>query len=834
MYIIKSWGRRFVLHPLVLYRRLPRRRIVIPLAAVAAAVAVWLALPVGSLFPDSYSTLVFDSKGRLLRATLASDEQFRFPPGGIPLPEKYVTALVLGEDKRFYLHPGVDPLALVNAAYTNIKTGSRIRGGSTITMQVARLANPKPRTYWNKLIECLVAVRLSLHYSKEEILELYARNAPMGGNIVGIEAASHFYFEKPAGELTWAEASLLVVLPNNPSMINLERERPRLVRKRNELIERLFNAGIIDSLTRELACAEPLPGRDRRLPFTAPHFTTMVLGREREHRNAVKGAHRRARDYRNAVKGAHRRTRDSRNITQGETGRSHDAQRIITTLDSDIQHRVLEAARAHNKILADHGIENLAVLVVETGSGKIRAYVGSHDFYDSEHGGQIDGVMAYRSTGSLLKPFLIAKVLDRGPYTITSRLQDVPTYYGTFMPQNASKDFSGFVSIDRVLIESLNVPAVRLLNAYGLGDFFDFLVESGLEGLFRAPMRYGLPLVMGGAEANLFELVTLYLSLGNLGEQKAISVVSDDRDEQRQGYGLFSAGAAWLVLDVLSRLSRPGVEFYWDRFDNHVPVAWKTGTSYGQKDAWAVGVNRQWTIGVWTGNFTGEGNAALGGARSAAPLLFTLFNMLARRDREMWFEEPHHDLKDVVCCAASGYPAGPYCPETITVKCPRRMRCSGSCPYHKRYLVDAVTGRSVCSLCWNGIETEWDTLFVAPPAVKEILVKNGRCVDAVPPHAAHCATVRDGARLDLVYPVDGIKIFVPRDFDGEHERIVFSAKHQRPSEHLFWYLNGSLIGETVEYHELSVELDAGSYRLTVQDEEGFTRSISFDAYKKGA
>lgn len=827
MYFMKWCRRCSVKRVRGLYGKIPRPRITIPLVALMAAFAVWLALPAGLPFPDDYSTLVFDSKGRLLRATLAGDEQFRFPPSGIPLPEKYVTALVLGEDKRFHSHPGVDLLALANAAYTNVRTGSRIRGGSTITMQVARLADPKPRTYRNKLIECLAAVKLSLHHSKGEVLELYARNVPMGGNIVGIEAASYFYFGKPARELTWAEASLLVVLPNSPSMINLERERPLLVRKRNGLLERLFIAGIIDSLTRELSCAEALPGRDGRLPFEAPHFTTMVLGGAREYLDAVEGARVRARDSRDAA-GV---TRGSSNFTKGGMGRCTDARRIVTTLDGDIQRRVSETVRLHHTILSEQGVENIAVLVAETGSGKIRAYIGSHDFHDPENGGQVDGVMAYRSTGSLLKPFLVARVLDRGPYTIASRIQDIPTFYGTFTPQNASKDFSGLAGIDRVLIESLNVPSVRLLNAYGLEDFYDFLVGSGLEGLCRSPMWYGLALVIGGAEASLFELVTLYLSLGNLGERKEISFAGDDQEGERRGDRLFSTGAAWIVLDALSRLSRPGVEFYWDRFDNQVPVAWKTGTSYGQKDAWAIGVNGQWAIGVWAGNFTGEGNAALSGARSAAPLLITLFNLLTQRDREMWFDEPHHDLKDVACCAASGYPAGPYCSERITVTCPRGMRCTGMCPYHKRYLVDAATGRSVCSLCWSGIEMEYDTLFIVPPAVKEILSKNGRCADAVPAHASHCATVHDGARLELVYPVDGIKIFVPRDFDGEHERIVFSAKHQRPSEHLFWYLNGSLIGETVEHHELSVELDEGSYRLTVQDEEGLTRTVSFDAYK---
>jgi len=805
-YKLKSWRAGPAERLRVFRAGATRSWLLILVLASAIGFTVWIALHAGTLFPEDYSTLVLDSRGRLLRVTLANDQQFRFPPDEGPLPEKYVAALVTNEDRRFFSHPGVDPLALANAVCANIEAGRRIRGGSTITMQVARLADPKPRTYYNKFVECLTAVKLSLHFPKEKILRFYAHNAPMGGNIVGIEAAAHLYFGKPAGELTWAEASLLAVLPNNPSMINIDRGRPHLREKRNRLLARLLTEGIIDSLTCGMACAEPLPEPDPRAPFIAPHFTTMVL----------------------------ERADDAPALPGGDPGNAGNSRRITTTLDVEIQKRVFEAARLHAAVLSNGGIENLAVLVIETGSGKVRAYVGSHDFYDDEHGGQIDGIRAYRSTGSLLKPFLVARALDRGPFTIEAKIQDVPTYYGTFAPQNASRDFSGLVGLDRVLIESLNVPSVRLLNAYGLGDFYDFLVEAGFEGLFRSPMRYGLPLVIGGAEANLYELARLYLALANFGEPKTLRAVERDTDDRARGTRFFSEGASWLVLDVLKRLSRPGIEFYWERFDGQVPVAWKTGTSYGQKDAWAIGVNGQWTIGVWAGNFTGEGNASLSGARSAAPLLFTLFNMLTRRDLPVWFDEPHHDLKEVACCAGSGYPAGPYCPGTNLVKCPRRLQRPGTCPYHRRYLVDASTGRSVCSLCWEGVRTRWDTLFVVPPAVKEILARKGRHVDAVPSHAARCPTFEDGSRIELVYPVDGIKIFVPRDFDGEHERIVFSAKHQRPSEHLFWYLNGSLIGETVEHHELPVELDEGSHRLTVQDEEGFKRTVSFAAYKKNS
>jgi penicillin-binding protein 1C len=784
------------------------------LAAAAAAAIMWLAIPPGALFPEDYSTLVFDTQGKLLRATLAKDGQYRFPIESQELPEKYVTALVTSEDKRFFSHPGVDPLALAGAAVTNIKRGERVRGGSTITMQVARLAAPKKRTYLNKLVESAAALRLSLHFSKKEVLGFYASHVPMGGNIVGVETASRVYYGKPAEELTWAEAALFAVLPNAPSMINVERRRPTLVARRNALLAKLLAKGVIDDVTYEASREEPLPDPERRLPFEAPHFAQYVSS-------------------------AFPRERVCR-----------------TTLDEDIQRRVEEEARRHHDSLARDGIENLAVLVVETRSGKVRGWVGSHDFYDSRHGGQVDGVRAARSTGSLLKPFLAAKALDRGPYTMQSKIQDVPTFFGTFAPQNASKEFSGLVSLEDVLVQSLNVPSVRLLNAYGVRDFYGFLQDAGLRGLFRSADGYGLALILGGAEASLFELVQLYAALGNGGRHTPLVVLDSPAGENRprepresvsenaadilsraavnQGtpHELFSKGSAWLVLNTLTRLSRPGSEYYWEYFDNRVPVAWKTGTSYGQKDAWAIGVNGQWTIGVWAGNFNGEGNASLTGHASAAPLLFSLFNQLTRPGESAWFVEPLFDIAEVECCAESGFPAGPDCPHKIHLKRPKASRSSGTCPYHKRFLVDQATGREVCSLCWSGVDTEWVTRYVVPPAVKGILAETGRRADDVPVHTASCPEYRDTDRMELVYPVDGIRIFVPRDFDGVHEKIVFTAKHQRPATHLFWYLNGDLVGETAGTHECAVDLAPGDYTLTVQDENGLSRSARFSAFRK--
>ena len=764
--------------------------IILP-AFLVVLFSLWLIWPMDKVFQVPNSQLVFDTHQRLMWASLAKDEQYRFPPDSLVLPQKYIRALLSYEDQRFYDHPGVDPLALIQAAWTNLKSGNRLRGGSTITMQIARLANPKPRTYINKLFECLVALKIDLHLSKEEILKLYAANVPMGGNIVGIQSASYYYYGKPVQEITWAEAALFSVIPNAPSLMNLKKRRPELIAKRNQLLQKLYNKGHIDSTTFRLACLEFLPEKENNLPFIAPHFTRWVLEQDsKEHR-------------------------------------------ITTTVDINIQRQVENAAKLHFDYLSNQGIRNLSVLVAESHSGKIRAYLGSQNFYDSLNSGQVDGIRAYRSTGSVLKTFLTAKVLDRGPYTMISKIQDVPTFYGTFVPQNADKHYAGLVSLKNMLIRSKNVPFVRLLNAYGVNDFYDFLKEAGLKGLFRSAGDYGLSLILGGAEASLFEVVRLYLSIGQMGKSASLrwNEKAGPDDRPIRSTQLYSEGSAWLVLKTLQELSRPGIESYTHLFSNRIPVSWKTGTSYGHRDAWAIGVNKQWTIGVWVGNFDGEGNAALSGVQSAAPLLFSLFNSLSKKELLLDFEEPEYDLIFKECCNESGYPAGPSCPEISHIQVPRAAFTPGTCPYHQRFLTDQKSGREICSLCWKGLIQQWEIRFILPPLVQEIMQKNGYTVDRIPKHSSNCLYATKTQRIQLLYPVNGIRIFIPRDLDGKYEKIVFSAKHQRPESHLFWYLNSKLIGETRGEHTLLLDLDPGNYQLTVQDEIGYTIKVNFSAYK---
>lgn len=773
---------------------------------VAGLLAAWVLWPLRSVFPDDYSRVVYDRNGEILRVTCAEDEQIRIGLGLDSLPQKYAIAVTTIEDKRFFQHPGVDPVAIGNALVTNLKKGTRVRGGSTIPMQVIRLSHPRPRTILSKVIEAFSAIRLSIYRSKRDIIRLYAGHVPMGGNIVGIESASRYCFGKPVEEITWAEAALFTVLPNNPSLINIERRRPALKRKRNRALTLLRDRGCIDSLTWSLACEEPLPDAESRLPFSAPHFSEAVLS-----------------------------------FTEASV--------VHSTLDAGTQRIVQSVSGRYSSQYAEYGIHNVAVLALETGSGCIRGYVGSNDYSDTVHCGRVDGVRAVRSTGSLLKPLLAAKALDRGPWTMRTQLQDIPTFYGTFAPQNASEDFTGITTVEEMLIRSLNVPAVRLLYAYGQPQFYEDLIGMGFSDLFRNASGYGLSLILGGAEASLWELTRVYTALGNGGTARPLSFLQNgtsggfgnrenaflraDRADMNDSLRVCSPGSAWLVGRALRKLSRPGSEHYWQLFTDQIPVSWKTGTSYGQKDAWAIGVSPQWTIGVWVGNFTGEGNTRLSGAACAGPILFDLFRKLSDPTAPLEFEKPEYDLKRISVCAVSGLLPSSACPDTCDVYRPECAWKTDKCTRHRRVWIDSETGHEVCSRCWNEDTRTSESRVLYPPPVTEILRRKGESVHSIPPHNPSCTAVRTRrSSITIEYPVEGITIFAPRDFTGTTQKIVAKAAGSG-SGPLYWYLNGGYLTETRKIHTTALQCSAGRHVLTVVDTEGGEEQVEFRVSTRG-
>jgi penicillin-binding protein 1C len=755
---------------------------------LAAAITGYLAFPPGDLFTKEYSTVIQDRNGAILYVSAARDGQFRFPPITETLPAKYVTTLRAKEDKRFFRHFGVDVLAIGRAAWNN-RTGTGVRSGaSTITMQVARMSCRGRRTYLNKIREIALSFRIELHCGKERILRLYAANVPLGGNVVGVETAAWRFLGHPMEDMTWSEAALLTVLPKNPSGMNLQRNRGALKQRRDRLLNKLFALHAIDSLTLVSAMGEPLPHIKYFPSICAPHAGF-----------------------------ARRRPR---------TGN-----RIRLTIDRAMQEKTEELLRQHHRTLAAQGIANMAALVVETATGRVAAYVGSQDYNDTAVNGRVDGVVSRRSPGSLLKPFLYAKMLDKGDILAGAKIHDIPTYYGTFSPSNATRDFQGLVSVRDALTQSLNVPAVRSLNRYGLDDFYWFLKSAGLGGLFRTPEGYGLPLILGSCEASLWELTQLYADLGNLGERKTLCLV-EGAAGQNERFRLCSAGAAWQILRILSQVSRPEAEYYWRYFNNQVPVAWKTGTSYGQKDGWAIGVNAQWTIGVWSGNFTGRGNASLSGGASSGPLLFMLFNEFTDRNAPMWPAEPWRDLAPVTLCASSGYRATSACPKTVIGSHPRCSETIASCPFHRKFLISKKHGYGVCSLCWDLGDTAWITREIYSPALTNFFVSRGRVCDTFPRHNPSCSAVHEEASIEILYPPPGVRLFVPRNVAGEYEKVVLRAALRGKNASLLWYIDDRFIGQTQGKHEQAVDLQTGYHELFVQDEEGNSGQAKFLAIRK--
>ncbi len=746
------------------------------------------------LFPANYSTVVLgispDSaagSAAILRVFLNRDEQWCLPPrADLPVPEKLATAVRFYEDQYFHFHPGINPVSLLRAAYQNWRSGRTVSGASTLTMQVARLMDPKPRTYSNKFLEILQALKLEVKYSKTDLLRLYLDHAPYGGNVVGYQAAALRYFQKMPYELTWGEAATLAVLPNAPGLISPQRDSQKLEEKRNRLLDKLRAKGIIDASAWQAARREPVPDGSVPFPWLAPHLGQFLKDRH-----------------------------------------GHNGGVIRTTVQPGIQQRTQHLVQRHAQFLHHLGIQNAAALVVETRSGKVRAYCGSQDFFDAAANGQVDGVRAPRSSGSLLKPFLYGLAMDEGLVLPQSLLQDVPTFYGAFSPSNADETFSGVVTAQQALIQSLNVPAARLLYTYGVYPFYLFLRSAGVSTLFRTAEDYGLPLILGGAEVTLWDMANLYRGLGNGGKFGQLQFLADDAPTEAGTTQLISPGASYLTLGILRELKRPGAEYYWEYFQNRYPLAWKTGTSYGQRDAWAVGVSPQWTVAVWVGNFSGEGNANLAGSRCAGPLLFDIFNDLPKDPRYAWFSAPDDDLAPIEICRESGFLSNGDCPDPVFAPAPRHARPLRQCPYHQRIYVSTEREYAVCSLCWTPGQYRAQTVRMYPPDVVQYLRETGRLGAAPPRHNPDCPAQTGEPPLEIVYPTRNARLWLPRDFAGERQKLTARAAHRERQRTLYWYLNDRYLGSTVSRHELALDCPKGWNVLEVVDAVGYRARTRF-------
>lgn len=787
--------------------------------------AVFLMLPVPQ-FNTPFSLVTLDRDGNLLGASIANDGQWRFPPVK-DIPDKFIHAITCFEDYRFFYHPGVDPLALARALRQNVQIGRTVSGGSTLTMQVVRLSRSgKPRTIREKIIEMILALRLELSMNKREILALYASQAPYGGNVVGLEAASWRYFGREPAKLSWAEIATLAVLPNSPALINPGKNRDKLKSKRDTLLDRMYKKGIIDSLNCELSKLEPLPPEPYPIPMTAYHLHSRIKVVQAER---VDGKY--------------------------DLGKNpQTSYRIITTLKKDLQIRATEIVNRNSKKFANSNIFNAAAIILDVDSGDVLAYVGNSGSADDDsHGYHVDVITAPRSTGSILKPVLYAGMLQAGELLPSQLVADIPTSFNGFSPQNFDKSYSGAVPASTALIRSLNVPAVRILQSYSVDRFYALLKKIGFSTLNRSADNYGLSLILGGAEGTLWDITGIYAGMArciNLfftayGENLPIffppNLFKDNKTKEyyqnitnypphmiRYLDSPFDAGVCWLTMQAMLEVARPGEENAWRNYAHAHKIAWKTGTSYGFRDGWAVGVTPKYAIGVWVGNADGEGRPELTGVNTASPILFELFNLFNDRS---WFDKPELELYEVDVCAKSGHRAGPNCALTKKELIPAAGLNSEACPYCRIVHCDSTLQWQVNSETERISAIRSEKWFVLPPSM-EWYYKNSHFDYRPLPPFKNISALKETPVMSFIYPDNNSIVYVPIELDGKRGRVVFNAAHRKNGAVIFWHLDEQYLGSTKDIHQMAVAPSPGTHVITLVDEDGARLQRSFTVLEK--
>ncbi|MCW5520917.1 penicillin-binding protein 1C [Aureitalea sp. L0-47] len=757
------------------------------LVALVVLFLLWLFCLPSELFKDPTSTVVESREGIMLGARIAEDSQWRFPEMD-SVPSRFEQCILHFEDEYFYSHPGFNPVSMGKALWQNLTTDKR-RGGSTLTQQVIRLSRKnKKRTYFEKGIEIVMATRLEAGFSKEEILSLYASHAPFGGNVVGLETASWRYFGLPSSELSWGQSAALAILPNAPSLIFPGKNEAILKQKRDSLLKKLLDKGIIDETTYELALAEALPGKPYPLPDIAFHLTERLK-------------------------------------------KEYPGERKVSTISYELQNKLNRIVSRHHFELKQNGIHNMAVLVLDVDTREVLGYVGNAPT-TSENNKYVDIINKSRSTGSVLKPFLFASMLNSGELLPNTLVADVPTVINGYNPENFDGEFNGAVPASVALSRSLNIPAVRMLRSYGLERFHKRLKELDFKGIDKPSSQYGLSLILGGAESSLWEVTNAYAGMAatlnyfnrtsseynqnSLRSPLMVNGKNPTPNKREQDPIVFDAGAIFKTLDALQQVNRPAGEENWSFFSNSQPIAWKTGTSFGFKDAWAVGVTPKYAIGVWVGNADGEGRPGLTGIQAAAPALFSVLDVLPK---SRWFDIPYDELTEAELCATSGHLAGVHCDDIVTEFIPVKGIRTTPCTYHQRVFLDASETFQVNSSCYSLAEMKQQQRFVLPPTIEYYYSKKHPEYVPLPPFRNDC--LRDGEQLmEFIYPKPNEAILLAKDFDENINDIIFKVAHRNEDSKLYWYLDESFIGVTEIFHEIAVQPVPGEYMLTVVDQEG--------------
>ncbi len=727
----------------------------------------------------SYSPMILDANGQLLHTALSKDEKWR-----LPLEEEDITpllekAILTKEDRWFYQHPGVNPLAVIRALARNIVRGKTTSGASTITMQVARLLEPRPRNIGSKCIEMLRAFQIEMCLSKKEILCLYLNLAPYGGNIEGIRSAAYFYLQKNPNHLSLAEITALSVIPNRPNSLTPGKQNEAVLQERNRWLQWFADKGFFTKEQIADALREPFDAVRQPAPRLAPHL--------------------------------------SRRLLQQETTR-----KIKTTLQLNLQLQSEKIIADYVRSLQAYGIHNATAVVVDNQTRSVLAYIGSADFFDSTDGGQVNGAAAVRQPGSTLKPLLYGLAIDAGMLTPKTMIPDVPINYSGYVPENYDQRFNGLVSVEYALMHSLNIPAVNTLKATGKEKLIRALSQCRFEQIKKDQHKLGLSMILGGCGTTLEELTGLYSTLANNGIYEPLCYLKTKT--QTPGIRILTREAVYMLHETLSKTDRPDLPVNWSATESLPRIAWKTGTSYGRRDAWSLGYNQRYTIGVWVGNFSGKGVPELSGATIATPLLFRLFNALDRESHTQWFRPPDQ-LEQRMVCTETGHIPGPQCGQVVMDYFIPLVSPGTLCEHQKELAVSPDEGISYCVYCLpqSGYKKKWFTVF--PEEVQAFMEQYQALKNKLPPHNPLCTQVWGEKGPLIKSPKHQSEYYLSKQHP---EPIALECQPAADVSMVHWYINDRFYKSTPARQKIFFMPDAGRQKISCTDDKGRNRNVIID------
>jgi penicillin-binding protein 1C len=721
--------------------------------------------------PKPYSLVVYDRHGTFLHAFLADDDMWRFKTTAEEIPPRFKQLLLYKEDRYFYYHPGVNPFAVVRAGIQNLISGKRISGASTITMQVARLLEPKSRTWGGKLIEMFRALQLEWKYSKDEILQMYLSMIPLGGNIEGLQSAALLYYQTPLERLNTAQLFDLILIPNNPNGLRPDKFPERLHQERIVRSRPFFQKNILDRNDSIVFSQTPTAVVRKPLEQFASHYCLHI----------------------------------KQLVSQGT--------QYTTSLDLPIQLSVERLLKNHLRTWKLFGVQNGGVMVIENKTMRVAAYAGSDNFSDSASFGQVDAVQALRSPGSTLKPFLYALHMDNGTLTPKTRLLDVPYDAEGYSAENYDGTYAGSVFADEALCKSLNVPMVRLLKNAGLTSFAMLLHNLGFQSLESQRERMGLSMILGGCGVKLEELTTAYAAIANSG-MYAPPLYTNDTSAVRRTR-VFSDAAAFMITEILSSVHRPDLPNNFESAVNLPVIAFKTGTSYGRRDAWTMGYSAEYTVGVWVGNVTNKGNPDLVGSKSAAPLLVDIFNSISHKNQKNILPMPD-DINTRDVCAESGKLPTPRCKHIIEDFYSMNHTLGKFCDVDNEYFISLDGKKQYCASCIGNHNYKSVTYQDYPKELLNYWKKIGKRYTLAPPHNPACQRLFAGEGPKIISPTNAMTYLLTSD----DEQIAFQASSGVDVHDQCWYLNNQFLGRVNAGTKIFKPLVSGQYVASCLDDKG--------------